>query len=146
MGDLYGVALGGVLGIIGGVTAQTLQSLFTTGRERKRWAADSRKEEYRELLKTLTETATFLMEYKGTSAGNTEEYHKRFRQVYGNALRVIADRIFIANEIKNARIYDQWSTALVALDKTSDIHAFSGAFDKISNDIIKLALKDQVSR
>jgi hypothetical protein len=142
MSDLYGVALGGFLGIIGGVTGQMLQSRFTARRERKQWIADSRKEEYRELLKTLTQTATFLMEYKGTRSGMDQEYQKRFREIYGNGLRVIADRIFIAEEIKEAKIYDRWTAALVELDKSSDIHPFDEAFDRISADIVKLALKD----
>lgn len=138
MNDLYGVALGGVLGIVGAGVGQ----LINGRREQRRWIADNRKQEYRELLTTLTNTATFLMEYFGTSAAKDPEHSKRFTQVYGDALRVISDRIFIAEEIKKANIHELWIDALAELQKTKDIHLLSERFEAIRVSIIKSAVKN----
>lgn len=139
--DLYGVAFGGFLGILASATAQILQNRLTSKREEQRWIANNRKEEYRELLKALTHTATFLMEYVGTSAGKEPEYQKRYTQVYGDGIRVISDRIFIADEIKNIEVYDRWVDAVERLNKTNDLGAFSDRFERLRDDIVKSARK-----
>lgn len=143
--DLPSVGLGGFLAIVAGATAQILQNRLTSRREEQRWIANNRKEEYRELLKTLTHTATFLMEYRGipSTYENTEE--EEFRRIYGDGIRVLADRIYIADEIKNIEAYDRWTNAIKKLGQTHDIHAFSDCFERLRDDIVKAARKNHAS-
>ena len=109
--------------------------------QREQWVADNRKVEYRELLKALTFAATVLMGYKGAPGAKNPEEQRRSVEAHNDALRCIADRMFIAEEIHKICLYDKWTAALLELQNTSDIHKFSDRFEEIRNNILSSALK-----
>jgi hypothetical protein len=127
MSDLYGVALGGTLSILGGAFVQTWQG----HRERKRWEANNRKEEYKELLRKITRAATRIMaiRYPMVASGPVEQ--KEAVIAYDEALQAIQDRIYIADELHALRIYDLWTASIQELHHDGQMQGFDENFQKL---------------
>ena len=110
--------------------------------QKKQWLADSQKQEYRELLSTLTTAATVLIDYYQTgNATHTPAEREQTFKVYADALRILQDRIFIAKAIKESKIYDRWTVAMQDLSAMEDVDKFSDKFEEIREAIIELATK-----
>jgi hypothetical protein len=81
--------------------------------------------------------------YKGgaqpLAIGPAEQKH--FQESYNDALRVLTDRIFIAEEVKTDKLYDLWTSAMTELQKTNDVSTLSDRFEEIKNRIVKAATK-----
>src|SRR5271163_290979 len=69
---------------------------------RRDWIADNKKEEYRELISTLTKSMSTIHGMWGAIL-NPDDQRSRAK-AYTDVLEVNRSRIFIANEIKHLRI------------------------------------------
>ncbi len=135
MSDLWGVALGGALAIIGSVSTQVIQGR----RDRNRWIADARKEEYRELLNSMAETITRIMQRNVLP--NDMKIIEASMESYNETLKIILTRIFIAKEIEDAKVYDRWMDAMKDVVEANDIDKLSETFEGLRTRIVELALK-----
>jgi hypothetical protein len=126
-------------GLIGVIVGSLLTNILTGRSQRKQWLADNRKQEYRELLSTLTHSMTVIMTYTGTMVAIGPHEQKEFQKAYNEALRVLHDRIFVAEQIKRDKIEDRWTTAMAELKRTNDIHCLDDPFDEIKALIVRAA-------
>ena len=85
VGPLVGVLLGGYLAIRA---------------QKKHWILDSKKEEYRELISTLTQTLNVLLDFHAFMVAQGPEEQRAAHIAKMKALAVIGDRLFISDEVK----------------------------------------------
>jgi len=91
---------------LGGVITQLLSSR----QRRKEWVKDNKKQEWRELLSTLSQSFHHLVNY---SPGNgivaiSGEQEKGLLQADVEAVSVISDRIFIASQLGRENVRERW--------------------------------------
>jgi hypothetical protein len=84
-----------------------LGNFLSKQNQHKQWARDNRKQEYRELLTSLSAAYLHIVQQ---GPGENEEDSIRLRNdpIRNEAFRVLHDRIFIAQEIKGADIFNKW--------------------------------------
>lgn len=138
MNALWGVLLGGMLAIAGGIATQLMQG----GREHRRWIAENRRDEFRELLKFLMEATTRTAHtYGPVDPFRQVETLQGAADARSEFVRVTLSRIFIANEIENADVYGQWNSAMDELVQTNDLVAATKRIDRPRQQIVDLALR-----
>ena len=60
---------------------------------------------------------------------------------YVESLKVLHDRIFIANDIEESSLGDTWARSVNAFNSSGDRHKFDDTFEIIKKIIIEMALK-----
>jgi hypothetical protein len=93
------VASLGIGGTLGGIV---IGHVLTRSWQREQWLRDNRKQEYRELLTSLS-AAYMHLEQNGSDSTDL-----RHHPVRNEAFRSLGDRIFIDREIKKEEIYEEW--------------------------------------
>lgn len=136
MADLSGVALGGFLGLLGGILSQWLQGR----RERERWGENNYKEEFRELMKVLTIAANLLAQRHAHSEGESPENKTICDNAYNESIRVLLDRIYTAKVIMDMDLYGKWIESVTELRRTNDVDNFNDRFAKIRKEIVRLVI------
>jgi hypothetical protein len=117
-------------------------SWLTRSGDRKKWMNDNRKEEYRELLTALTNATTSLLGAYQNSLFFVDEKEKlEATEQYTNSLKVIQDRIFIAAEIGNMKLFDRWGEAVKSIQTTGKIREFEDQFEILKKEIVGRATK-----
>lgn len=79
---------------------------------KKREYTNSKKEEYRELLSTLTQAASRIADFHGPIAEHTPEEERAYYEAKERAVIVIDNRLFIANEIEKLGLRTRWISAV----------------------------------
>jgi hypothetical protein len=134
-------AVGPLIGVlIGGWMTYRIQS--------RQWLANTRKEEYRELLTALTDAASSLIENAQmklhmVQSGETQrlELQQRTKEKYFNSLKIMQDRLFIAREVEQMELFDRWGRAMKDLQETNKYQTFEDRFEAIQRDIVNRATK-----
>lgn len=129
----------GIAGTLGGIG---LGHLLTRSWQREQWRLDKRREEYRELLSSLSASYSSLNHiYDATSARRaiTEEISLQAEQAKIDSLRVIYDRILIADDVRHIELLKHWSYAVDEYLKHKDGFAFAQEFFSITAEIVTLA-------
>jgi hypothetical protein len=109
---------------------------------RKQWLLDNKKEEYRELLDSLSAARFHLMTKVplDPETGIPSERH-RPSDAEKHAYRVMRDRIFIAQEIEEQKIAEQWEKAAAAFDaQILNSKELSDSYEEVHKTIVRLAL------
>ncbi|MHB8410995.1 MAG: hypothetical protein ACYDDI_03505 [Candidatus Acidiferrales bacterium] len=106
---------------------------------KKHWAQDNRREEYKELLSTLTRSFTDILEFRLPMVARGPEQQRAYAEAEKQALVVITDRIFIASEMEELSIRKRWIEATTRFDDTGDDIAFTQAWRNIRRDITNAA-------
>ena len=96
----------GVGSFFGGVITQLLSSR----QRRKEWVKDNKKQEWRELISTLSQSFHHLKNY---SLGNgvvaiSGEQEKGLLEADAEARRCIESRLFIAHQIQHENVLERW--------------------------------------
>lgn len=112
--------------------------------QREQWIADNRRREYQELLGTLMRSAGILMDYRnamGTITAGTAEDQRRRAEAGSEAANVLSDRIFIANDIQEARIPELWSEMTTDYMTKGSLKQFDDRLEHIRKVILAAATK-----
>jgi hypothetical protein len=115
-------------------------ALLARSWDRRKWTNENRKQEYRELLTALTSACTALIENAQAVVQSSAEQIFA-KDEYLESLRVLQDRIFIADEIHKMNLFDRWGTAMKDLQETRNFHKFEDAFEVMRKGIVKQAVK-----
>jgi hypothetical protein len=115
-------AIGPMVGIVVG-------HLLTRSWQREQWILDSRKEEFRELLSTLTMTYSLLVQRICTTESTAK------------ASAVIRDRLYIAVEVEELKILERWKRIESLSNSPPLLNAVDGPFRDLTTDIVIEALK-----
>jgi hypothetical protein len=99
--------------------------------DREKWEKENRKEECRELIKTITHAATLrLVVGRGTSEAQAYS-------AYLDSLKTIHDRVFIAADLERHKLLDSWAHAVADFGAGAiDAGAFSDRLDALTKTII----------
>jgi hypothetical protein len=129
-------AIGPLLGVLVG-------AFLARSWDKKKWMNDNRKEEFRELITTLTEAATAIMgnhHHIKDHTQTTEEGDKALEK-YLNALNVIKSRIFVSKDVNEMNLFDKWGEGFKTITATGSIIQFEDVFEKIRDELIERANK-----
>ena len=114
--------------------------LVTRG-QRKQWL----REEYRELLGTLAQSALYIMHnspHLGLGGHNisvkTGEQEQKSAEADVEARRVLQDRIFIAATVRDEKLLERWQLLMAVRDFSS----FLASWREMHESIVKLAHAD----
>jgi len=109
--------------------------------QKRHWILDSMKEEYRELLSTLSQTFNFLREYHAPMVGHGPEEQRAEHAEQLMALAVIGDRVFISGEVKRIDVLNRWRRAVHQLENHLNSATFAKSVGEILADITESAKK-----
>jgi hypothetical protein len=120
-------------------------SRLSRSTERRKWLNDCRKEEYKELVTTLTDAGLSLIQFHGPTGEQLSDAKPEtiweYRELRYKSLRVLKDRIFIADEVRQMKIYERWCMASNKVTGKEQLTEFESAWDAILSDLIKAAQK-----
>jgi len=102
-------AMWSVLSVLIGVL---VGALIADRIQRNRENTNSKKEEYRELLSTLTQAATNIADFHGPVAEHSPEEERAYYEAKERAVIVIDNRIFITREIEKMDLRRRWISAV----------------------------------
>jgi hypothetical protein len=80
--------------------------------QRKRENTNSKKEEYRELLSTLTQASSKIANFHGPIVDHSPEEERAYYEAKEKALIVIDTRLFITSEIEKIDLRGRWISAV----------------------------------
>jgi hypothetical protein len=114
-----------ILAVVGSLAGVVLGGYLATRTQKKHWILDSKKEEYRELLSTLTQSFNVLLDLHVANVGLGSDEQRAEHDARLKALAVIGDRLFIADEIKRFDVSNRWRKAIYQFDDDYDSPAFA---------------------
>jgi hypothetical protein len=104
--------------------------------DQKKWLKDKRADECRELITSITNSATIRL---NMGRGHSEQ---EANDAYMESLRVIHDRIFIAEDVEKKQILDSWARAVGDFNKEKiSAIEFSDRLKAISETIVSIAIQ-----
>jgi hypothetical protein len=115
---------------------------LTRSWQQKQWVQDRRKEEWSELLTTLTRSFVTICKLTGTMMVLDGDDMRTLDEAQTVAQTTIRDRIFIAKEMKALGIYETWVKAARAFEKDMVYIAFAEQYAVINAKIVDAATKD----
>jgi len=110
--------------------------------DRKRWIADNRKEECRELLTSMTMVADLTLE--AYSKRNTVDFKPAMVIAWEEerkCMRILQDRIFISKRLKTDRVRARWQTVSTDYLQDGDAKQFGIRLNEIKAILVDIALK-----
>lgn len=139
MADLYAVALGGALGIIGTAVGQVISGR----RQNKQWLFENKKQEYRELLDVMSKAVRFIIDTRGgtISVVAASEMSAAY-DAENDVFRVMEDRIFIADMVSKERLMDRWVELLGYMQNKRQPGQFIKTYTELRVTILRAAFKD----
>jgi hypothetical protein len=134
------ILISGAMGMIGAVVGAVTNHFLSKTAHREQWITDARKGEYRELLTALNETFIIMLELNrhGIALGPQEQ--RELFQAETKSVRVIADRLYIAEAVIKLSVMERWTNAMMEFKRSLDIVAFGRETNLISAEIRKAAL------
>jgi hypothetical protein len=129
-------AIGPTWSVLGPLVGIGVGAWLSRSGDRKKWLNDKRAEECRELITSITHSATLRLNMgQGISP-------KEANDAYMESLRIIHDRIFIAEEVEEKQVLESWAHAVGDLNKgkISD-GEFSDRLKTIRETIVKIAMR-----
>jgi hypothetical protein len=130
-----------VVGLLAGI----LFGASLTGRsQRRKWLADNQKEEYRELLTALVTSFDEIGTNIVTWGDWTEDERKAEVERVRRSLNVIADRIYIANDMRDSNLFNRWKDAIVQFRKDKNYLVFEKIYFSVRDELVERARKVRV--
>jgi hypothetical protein len=127
-----------VSAVVGPFVGIALGVYLTMLAQKRHWVLDSRKEEYRELMGTLTQTFYVVVDYHST-IGHDPDEQRAVRAARLKALAAIGGCLSIHDEVKRIDVLNRWRKAVHRLDKDHDTTAFATNVGEMINDIVNSA-------
>ena len=120
--------------------------LSTRKIQHDQWLRDSRKTEFSELLKALSQSYGVMISLR--TPGRLLDGHdlRNLEEAEASALRTIRDRIFIADDAARDNILELWTNASKTFDDCRDFAKFRASYNLINEVIVKAAMQNSVPR
>jgi hypothetical protein len=132
----FWLTVAGSLGI--GAFLGNLIGLYVSWKLRQReWLRDTKKQEWRELISTLSRTFHYFRNYGHVSVMSGEQ-EQGLLQADAEARSIIGDRIFIANQMRSGNILERWQL----LVNEQDFSRMWEYWNHLHNDLVAAAYKD----
>jgi hypothetical protein len=108
--------------------------------QRQQWILDNRKTEYRELLTAISESLRLGLSLN-PGLGFSGEEDRKAVEANAMSMRVIRDRIFIADMVESMNLEERWAMAIMKHRRTYDASALITAYREVSDELVKLAVE-----
>jgi hypothetical protein len=134
------LSIWGVVGpLIAALLGVLLGSYLAVRGQRKQWIADNKKQEYRELLTTLTKAYQELAALNAPIVIQSKEDRQNYEEAMKLAETVILDRIFISKEVAEMNLVKRWLEVME--DTTHDNVLLAVRLNNMLEDIRKRAMR-----
>jgi hypothetical protein len=130
-----------ILAVVGSLGGVVLGRYLATRAQKQQWILDSKKEEYRELLSTLSQCYHVLLDFHTPLVAHGPEEQRAVHAQELKAVTVIQDRLFICDEVERMKIFNRWRAAVLQFEGCPDGLAFTKSIGGILADIIDAAKK-----
>jgi hypothetical protein len=145
--DSSGIWASGVFGIVGVIVGAFLGSLLAARAQHKQWVADSRKQEFHEIMSAINQGFTRLLAFSTERPFTHDDaYERELRLAEASTAGRIMDSIVIAKEVGRLHVMERWTNAARAFSRDGDVTAFGDAVNNLISDIRQTALHDIESR
>lgn len=132
------LTIAGSLGI-GSSVGSFIALYFTVKESRKDWVKDNKKQEWRELISTLSQSFHYYKDHAPVYATVVRgEEEKALLEADAEARRAIESRIFIADQIQRENVLERWQ--LLAAEK--DWSRMVEYWDSLHSSLLVAAHKD----
>jgi hypothetical protein len=122
-----------ILGVLIGV----LVGAYIADRIQKKQAnSSSKKEEFRDLLTTLTQTARTIADFHGPNDSHSPEEERAYYEAKEKALIAIENRLFITTEIEKINLRSRWISAVHDVENGGHSDEFRRTVRQITRQII----------
>jgi hypothetical protein len=129
---------------VGPLIGLLIGHFLSRSEQRRQWVADNEVKEWRELLTTLTTSfQTVVRTDKSIPAVPGEEIQRMTENLNARMLanEVLANRIFIAREVRKAELFNRWRKGLEEFDKDHDAIKIGTVFGELTVSILRGADK-----
>jgi hypothetical protein len=109
---------------------------LTRSWQREQWLRDCRKEEFRELLTSITKCYRTVLD---------KEDSRTLHDARSEALTVIQNRIYVAEDVKQYRILESWKDATDLYDADWSLEGLVESYKLVSALIVDIAIRDHKS-
>jgi hypothetical protein len=113
---------------VGPLIGLVIGHYLSRSQQRRRWLADERTKEWRELLTTLTTSMTTIIQCR--QGGRTVEMMKNHLRASVAAGEVLSNRLLIAKEVRQRQLLDRWHEAVHSFESDGDAEAFGTKFGR----------------
>jgi hypothetical protein len=131
-----------VVGIAGTFGSGYFSQRMARHSQREQWLRDCRRQEYRELVSALTTAVVGVVVYKearDAQSARAEQLLKNVIDTHQSVYNVIADRIYIANEIKALNVLDRYSAILSDLRESRNESGPADRMSALIDEIVEVA-------
>jgi hypothetical protein len=133
----------GIFGIAGVVIGAVLGNILAVRSQRKQTRIESRKQEFREVIRALNEGVAKIVAFKRHPPFvHDDAYERELLLAEATTTGRIIDTIIIAQELSDLKIMERWVALARQFARDSDPVAFSNALNPLIEDIRQRALKD----
>jgi hypothetical protein len=123
-----------------GAAAGLLTFWLTRTTQESRARREERRQEYRELVSTLTQCYMRIVSpYEPPIPVIDEQLQRQILDAKLESFKVLQDRIAIAEELAETDVVDIWTEAIVSLERNSDSIRFAKKFRPLRERIIRMA-------
>ena len=130
---------------LGGVVIGSLLTYFLTRKaQREQWLRDCEKEEFRELLRALSDHLTILREFERLAYHQTPEERKALTDAEANFFSTVHSRILTADDVGRLNIDLKWSNAVkgyCAHVEKPDLDTLYKVYSEVNSAIVNAALR-----
>lgn len=133
----------GIWTAVGPLIGVLIGAYISSRNQRKQRIADSKREEYRELLTTMSKTITIFFRDRAGLLPNGTNRIDLLTTTSNNVMEVIQTRIFIASVMTKLQVLPRWKEALeLPQNNAKDNSLFAQAVGKILEDVRNAARED----
>ncbi|MGD0294149.1 MAG: hypothetical protein ABSB30_09860 [Terracidiphilus sp.] len=123
-----------------GAAASFLTFWLTKSSQESRARREERRQEYRELVSTLTQCYMRIVSpYDPPIPVIDEQLQRQIMDAKLESFKVLQDRIAIADELAETDVLDEWTEAIVSLERNADSVRFAKKFKPLRERIIRMA-------
>jgi hypothetical protein len=134
-----------VAGISGAVSLATYS--LTKASQESKARREERRQEYRELLSTLTKSYMRIVSpYDPPIPVIDEELERQILDAKLASFQIVQDRIVIAEELEESGVLDDWTEAIISLEQNGDSIQFAKKFKPLREKIARMAKRPVPSK
>ena len=130
-----------VWAVLGPLVGLLIGNFLQSRSQLKQWRRDAGKQEYRELLSTLARCHALIGRLTSKFGNETKEDDENLAVAHADALNVIRDRVFIADDVAQMDLLNKWLRLTLNYHKSHDVGAFRTEFEAVSALIVQTSKK-----
>lgn len=129
----------GIGGTLGGIV---IGHFLTRSWQHKQWLRDKRADDYQAVISAITGAYLALKRVDAVSLTSlfNDQMMREMESIKSEAFRVLNDRIFIAAELKRARIMDKWLYVYSCYGTPGSQGESDDAFSALTAELAKMAI------